>query len=302
MKVSRRDFLQSASTAFGVSLLDRTSSPDDLEKTIKEIRANLFDMINEERAVEKVSPVVLDDLATEVATKHALDMVQGEFVSHWGRNGFKPYQRYSFAGGADATAENVSAADNTWSTKPDQLKQDAAYLHLRMYQEKPPNDGHRKSILARQHTHVGLGIAVHELRLRIVELFVSRYVDVKPVAREWKPGDSVPFAGKVQKGYGLHYVEVFYEPLPEAKSVEWLNTLRSYSLPNESRILRPIVPPPYVYADGVTGLVDVSGDGNFRVPVSLYKNQPGIYTIVTWVSGVRLEEPFPATNFCVRAS
>lgn len=301
MKVSRRDFLQSASTAFGVTLLDRTSSPDDLEKTIKEIRANLFDMINEERAVEKVPPVALDELATEVATRHAVDMVQGQFASHWGRNGLKPYQRYSFAGGADATAENVSAADNTWSTKPDQLKQDTAYLHVRLYQEQPPNNGHRKTILAPQHTHVGLGIAVHELRLRIVELFVSRFVEVKPIARAWKPGESVPFAGKIQKGYGLHYVEVFYEPLPEARDVGWLETTRSYSLPNESRILRPLVPPPYVYADGAAGVVNVEGDGNFRVPVSLYRNEPGIYTIATWISGIRLEEPFLATNFCVKA-
>ncbi len=301
MKVSRRDFLQSASTAFGVTLLDRTSSPDDLEKTIKEIRANLFEMINEERAVEKVPLVALDELATEVATKHAIDMVQAQFASHWGRNGFKPYQRYSFAGGIDATAENVSAADNTWSTKANELRQDAAYLHVRLYQEKPPNNGHRKTILAPQHTHVGLGIAVRELRLRLVELFVSRYVDVKPILREWKPGDVITFAGKVLKGYGLHYVELFYEPLPEAKDVTWLNTTRSYSLPNESRILRPIVPPPYVYADGAPGVVDVAGDGSFTVPVTLYKNTPGIYTIVTWISGIRLEEPFPATNFCLKA-
>jgi len=53
MKVSRRDFLQSASTAFGVTLLDRIPSPDDLENTIKKLRVNVLEMINEERAVER---------------------------------------------------------------------------------------------------------------------------------------------------------------------------------------------------------------------------------------------------------
>jgi uncharacterized protein YkwD len=39
-----------------------------------EIRANLLEMVNEEREVAKVSPVAIDELATQVATKHAVDM------------------------------------------------------------------------------------------------------------------------------------------------------------------------------------------------------------------------------------
>jgi uncharacterized protein YkwD len=76
-------------------------------------------MINEERAVERVPPVAMDELASEVATRHAWDLIRGEFTSHWGRDGLKPYQRYSFAGGTEATAENVSSADRTWSMKRD---------------------------------------------------------------------------------------------------------------------------------------------------------------------------------------
>ncbi|HET6978584.1 MAG TPA: CAP domain-containing protein [Pyrinomonadaceae bacterium] len=302
MKVSRRDFLQSASTAIGVSLLDRTFSPEDLEKTIKEIRANLLAMINEERAVENVQTVVLDDLATEVATKHAWDMIQGEYTSHWGRDGLKPYHRYSFAGGTDATAENVSAADNTWSMKGHDLKQDTAYLHVRLYQEKPPHDGHRKTILAPEHTHVGIGIVVHELRLRLVELFVARYVQVKPMAREAKRGGQISFEGKVRPGYEMKNIEVFYEPVPEAPEIGWLRVPRSYALPNESRVLRRKIPPPYMYADGQHGTVEIFNDGSFAAPVKLYKNTPGIYTIVTWINEVNSAAAFPATTVCIKAS
>jgi len=301
MKVSRRDFLQSASTAFGVTLFDRNPSPDDLENTIKKLRANVLEMINEERAVEKVPPVAFDELATEVATRHAWDMIRGEFTSHWGRDGLKPYQRYSFAGGTEATAENVSSADNTWSMKEKDLKQDTAYLHLRLYQEKPPNDGHRKTVLAPQHTHVGLGIVVHELHLRLVELFVSRYVDVKPTVHEAKPGASVSFSGKLPRGYALNHVEVYYESLPVAPDLEWLRALRSYGLPNESRMLRPKVPPPLVYADGQKGVIDILDDGGFKGPVKLYKKEPGIYTIVAWIRPIKAEKAFPATGVCVKA-
>ena len=95
------------------------------------------------------------------------------------------------------------------------LKQDTSYLHLRLYQETPPNDGHRKTILAPQHTHVGFGIAVDKLRLRVVELFVARYVEVKPFSREAKPKSEIVFAAKILKSdHTLNHIEVFYEPPP----------------------------------------------------------------------------------------
>jgi uncharacterized protein YkwD len=302
MKVSRRDFLQSASAGFGVAFLDRTVSPDDLQETITELRANILDMINEEREVAKVPQVAIDDLATQVATKHAVDMVTGEFASHWGSDGLKPYHRYSFAGGTHATEENVSAADHTWSSKARDLKQDTAYLHVRLYHEKPPNDGHRRTILAPQHTHVGLGIALQGLRLRLVELFVAKYVDVRTIPRESKPGAQLSFSGKIiRRDYWLNHVEVFYEPLPTTPDLNWLRQTRSYSLPTELRVLRPKVPPPMKYADGAPGLVDVSQDGSFRAPVRLFKEKPGIYTIVAWIKGGKKPEAFPATEVCVRA-
>jgi uncharacterized protein YkwD len=90
---SRRDFLTAACAGIGATLLDRRVSADDLSETIKDLRKNILEMINEERDVEKVPPVELDDLATEVAAKHAVDMVTNEFVSHWGSDGLKPYHR-----------------------------------------------------------------------------------------------------------------------------------------------------------------------------------------------------------------
>src|ERR1043165_763354 len=299
MKVYRRDFLQSATTALGVSLLDRISSPDDLEKTIKEVRVNILAMINEEREVEKAPPVALDDLATEVATKHAWDTIRGGFTSHWGRDGLKAYHRYSFAGGTEASAENVSSADSVGSTKLPDLKQDTAYLHLRLYQEKPPNDGHRQTILEPHHTHVGIGIVVQELRLRVVELFLSRYVEVKPVVREAKPGANISFAGKIRSGYRFNNLEVHYEPMPEPPDLEWLRVPRSYGLPKESRRLLPKLPQPFTYLDGSSGVVEVDLP-NFSSSVKLYKKEPGIYPIVPWIRRSREGPAFPVTAVWVK--
>ena len=305
MTVSRRAFLHSASASFGAALLDHVplvTSPDDLEKTFEEIRATLLQMINEERDVAKVPPVAMDELATQVATKHAIDMATGEFASHWGRDGLKPYQRYSFAGGTHATQENVSSADNTWSRKAKDLKQDTAYLHVRLYEEKPPNDAHRRTILAPQHTHVGFGLALEQLRLRMVELFVAKHVEVKPLVRLEKPGRTINFAAKMLKReHILNYIEVFYEPLPTVPELSWLRQPHSYSLPLEGRVLRPKAPAPFVYADGTKGVVDVFDDGSFITPIKLFDDKAGIYTIVTWIKSDPSRKAFPATEVCIRA-
>ncbi|HEX2271815.1 MAG TPA: CAP domain-containing protein [Pyrinomonadaceae bacterium] len=283
-----------------MALFDRFPSlqqTSDFER-FAELRANLLEMVNEERAVEKVPLVKMDELATRVATNHAVEMATHEFASHWGRDGLKPYHRYSFAGGTEATQENVSAADNTWSNKLSDLKQDTSYLHLRMYQEKPPYDGHRRTILAPQHTHVGFGIAVDKLRLRLVELFIARYVEVKPIARAAKPKSEVLFAGKILKrDHTLNGVEIFYEPLPKPPELAWLQQPRSYGLPEQSKALRPKVMPPYTYADGKRGDVDIDAEGNFSVPITFEK--PGIYTLMTWLKP-GTGKAFPATEVCIQ--
>lgn len=302
--IPRREFLLTAGTTVGAVVSDRLfrslAQTTDSDK-FDDLRANLLEMVNEERAVAKLKPVAMDPLATRVATQHATEMAMHEFASHWGRDGLKPYHRYSFAGGTDATEENVSAADNTWSNKMRDLKQDTSYLHLRLYQEQPPNDGHRKTILAPQHTHVGFGIAVEKLRLRLVELFVARYVEVKEMPRVAKPKSVVQFAAKMLKGgHSLNHIEVFYEPLPKVPELSWLNEPRSYDLPLQSKLLRPKVAPPFTYADRTRGEVDMNLDGSFRVPVTLFNDKPGIYTIVAWLKR-GYGKGFPATEVCIRA-
>lgn len=301
--MSRRMFLEAASAPLSLALFDGflplVQQTSDFER-FAELRTNLLAMVNEERAVAKVPLLAIDELATRVATNHAVEMATHGFASHWSRDGFKPYHRYSFAGGTAATQENVSAADNTWSNKLSDLKQDTSYLHLRLYQETPPNDGHRQTILAPQHTHVGFGIAVEKLRLRVVELFVAKYVEVKDMPRAAKPGSQVVFAGKMLKrDYTLNNIEVFYEPLAKAPEMSWLQEARSYGLPDHSKVLRPKVMPPYMYTDRTQGDIDVGLDGSFSVPIELYNDKPGIYTIVAWLkrgSG----KAFPATEVCIR--
>src|SRR6266576_3434044 len=58
-------------------------------------RERLLQQVNGDRAAANLSPLKLDELASNVANEHARDMATGIFLSHWGSDGRKPYQRYS---------------------------------------------------------------------------------------------------------------------------------------------------------------------------------------------------------------
>lgn len=271
------------------------NAPDSIPK-------QLLELVNEERHVAGVSRLEMDNLATRVASAHAIDMATGSFISHWGRDGRKPYHRYSFAGGIHATQENVASIDNVWSVEWKDLAKDLTFLHMRMHAERPPNDGHRRAILAGYQTHVGFGVAIDERRLRLVEMYVAKYLEVRDIPKRATPRSTVELVGRLlNRNHILQFVDVYYEPLPKPPNERFLATPRSYSLPEEYRTLRPVLPPGVLYSDRVAGVIDLNSTGRFRVAVKLYKESAGIYTIVCWIKRHAREKSFPVTEICIEA-
>ena len=240
-------------------------------------------------------------LACQVENRHAQDMAKGEFLSHWGSDGLKPYQRYSLAGGNDYTAENVSATDRIPSVKPDRVAAELINMNIRMHAEKPPNDGHRRAILSPEATHVGFGMAVSGNSVRLAELFVARYAQIEPVPREIKPGAKLVVNGKlINRDHIFQHADVFFEPLPaSSRSLEKAG--HQYSLPDEFVTVLPVLPPRMRYPDGSTGTIDVGSHGQFRVPITLPRNKTGIYTVVIWIRKEHKEKAFPITEICLKA-
>lgn len=305
MLIDRRSFLISTpGLAFGLSTLARFQGIVERgsfgEDDLPVVREQLLQIVNKERLAENVALLRLDDLACRVAQEHALDTARGKFLSHWGRDGRKPYHRYSFAGGTEAVQENVSAAENIASITPPAVYRDLRYMHSSMSAEVAPNDGHRRAILAPQHTHVGFGVALNEYSLRLCELFVARYVRIDPVPRRAGRRATVTLTGKlINTNHFLHQVDVCYEPFSAPPTLDWLRTPRSYSLPDDCVTLWPKTPQGTLYEDGTTGDYEGSPDGTFRVPAKFTKDKPGIYTIVFWLRTKPSEKPFPATGICI---
>lgn len=310
LPIARRSFLKAAAPGivFAVESLGSIVTPQTpiergqfSESDLGWVRDQLLELVNSERSASGLTPLRLDDLASQVANLHAADMAKAEFLSHWGSDGHKPYQRYSFAGGIDAMQENVSAADNIASVTPMRVFADLRDMHAEMHAETPPNDGHRQAILAPQHTHVGFGVALKGVSLRLTEIYLSRYLEIKSVPHQAKPKTTVVLNGRfLNAEHFLHQVDVFYEPLPVAPEIAWLRLPRGYSLPDEYVTLKPKAPEGTTYADGSRGVYEWNRNGTFNVPAKLFKDLPGIYSIVFWIRRVPAEKAFPAAAVCIR--
>ena len=302
---SRRSFLKgSALFALGLRGVTRGQVPIERgrfgEEDIPAAREQLLTQVNAERTGAGLSLLVLDDLACKVASEHARDMVTREFLSHWGSDGRKPYQRYSFAGGTDAVRENVSSADNIQSLTRAGVLRDLYEMHQSMIDEVPPNDGHRKTILVPQQTHVGFGIAMNGRRLRLDELYLTRYVEMDPIPRQAVVNTRMLVKGKLlHLNHLLNGVEVYYEPLPSPPAIEWLREARSYGMPEVTEQLRPRLPDTVFYPDGGHGNIDIDSSNRFRVRVNLSK-KPGINTIMVWIKTGHNGTAFPTAQICVR--
>jgi uncharacterized protein YkwD len=265
-------------------------------------RNDLLNIVNYERRLAGVSILKLDELACNIADKHAIEMAENNFLSHWSLDGRKPYHRYSLGGGTEATAENDGASDHSAPIASDEIQANLTVMHKSMHAELPPNDGHRKTILAPHHTHVGFGIANRGLHLRLCEIYVARYVSIDPYSVIKQPRSQFLFSGQLlDLKYSVQGIDVFYESLPSPPERSWLKTPRPYSLPEERDSLLPKLPENTFYEDGSKGSIEIASRGRFRVPITLTRKQPGIYTIVAWIQRNESEQPFPATQVCLRA-
>lgn len=306
-KMDRRAFLKGAAVSavavrLGAVVPRIVAASTITSPEIPALTSQLLNLVNAERAAVGAPSLKIDALACTVAEKHAVEMARHDFLSHWGLDGRKPYHRYSFAGGVEAIQENDGAINAGTPVASDDIPVHLTTLHKSMHDEVPPHDGHRKTILNPWNTHVGFGYADYGFCVRLCELYVARYVEIDPYPVMASPRDRIVLSGRLlEPSYSIEGIDVFYEPLPSPPDRAWLRIPRPYGLPDERESLRPKLGANYFYDDGSKGSIERKGGGRFEAPFRLSRKEPGIYTVVVWIARSAKDEPFPATQVCVRA-
>ena len=267
-----------------VSSLLAAASDDSVTFASADLKRKLFEQINRDRQAQGRPAVEYSEALSRAADAHCREMLEEDYMSHWNRAGWKPYVRYAAAGIYDATQENVSSV---WASHFDQSESQVwntmLTAHNSFLAEKPPNDGHRRSVLDARNMYVGIGVAYSERGLRLIEVFGARYAELGPLPLRATLRDAVEVKGRVLKStQELMAIAVHYEPPPASMSRAELKLTASYSLPSEEQTVRPSLN--YgIYSDGTTGSIAVDRFGRFSTRLFFWKGKPGIYTVVVWV-------------------
>lgn len=230
------------------SILPISSQSDDIEYYIKlndaekrleefkddrnalEMKLQQLDNINRSRKRFNAKPVKLDILASRVANKMAAEAAQNNFVGHWNTAGEKPYQRYGFAGGYDHVSENAYGewSSEDYENKPYTISSMMKTGHDTFMKERAPNDGHKQTVIGKDHNFVGIGYCLSGKQFRYYEEFIDRYLEFANIPSEVRPGANTDITVRTDGQNYLYFMIVYYEKFPSPMKPKEISSKGSY--------------------------------------------------------------------------
>jgi hypothetical protein len=265
-------------------------------------KLGLFERINRDRRAAGVPPLAYERRAALAGDRFCLDSALDGSWGHWDTAGRAPYLRWGLAGGVDYHSENVAAYSVSSGRVDRPLGDLLLQAHDTMMAERPPQDGHRRTILDPLFTHVGIGLATAGGEFRMSEEFTRVALSwVEVPAGPLRRGDWARFGGEVLPEWEIGLVEIRFEPPPRPLDLLELRRRGSYRLPEVVRSMQPRLPEGGFYESG--------GRGDFpekegRFSVSFRLDEEGQYYVVSYVRrrGSSLEILSPATAALVTAT
>ncbi|MDD5289082.1 MAG: CAP domain-containing protein [Dehalococcoidales bacterium] len=180
----------------------------------------MLSLINKDRQDNGVPPVILAYNAA--AQKHAQDMFDNYYGSHWGTDGLKPYMRYTLEGGLSTEGENsaysgwFNPSDNPDNYQSINTREELAALQYTMvYDDAASNWGHRDTMLNKSYTKVSLGIAYSDKRLALVQQFEGEYVEYY-TAPSISNGTLALLGRVTSADIEINNISIAYEPAPQS--------------------------------------------------------------------------------------
>jgi len=271
--------------------------------SLQQAREYMVTLINRDRQSHGLAPVILDQVASQAGQVHTDDMVLTNHGGHYDTDGKKPWQRYTQSGGtgyvsenafwwpgrsyegdtefdADKAQELLNKPNKQFALHPVQTfkKSDIDEAESAYYNEKPPNDGHRKNILDPIHNGVGIAFSLAsnglEYRFANTQEFTDNYGQFDKLPEDM----SRPFyvGGLLAPGWKVQCVSISWEPPPQPMTPESIDKLESYKHPTKTLQNFFAVP----WAKPPVEVRDYNGQQQFRVVVTPEKNwKPGLFYV-----------------------
>jgi uncharacterized protein YkwD len=254
--------------------------------TLSEARRYMLQLVNRDRASQGLAALVLDEGGAQSAGQaHAEDMAHLGYLGHWGSDGSVPEERVTRAGGADVDFENAycvtdektRALDPAARFAPAEIERAESMF----FNETPPNDGHRKTILGKWRKRVGIGIAMprpaqNEIIVPCIsQEFVDTYGTYEPLPKAIKVGATLHIAGTLSSDVKIGAVGLSRSDMPTPLVPAELNKRRFYPLP---------VPYEMFWPHGYKTRIELKTSGqtfSVDVPVSDHGAR-GLYEVSVW--------------------
>jgi uncharacterized protein YkwD len=196
-----------------------------------EVQIAVWKQINADRADAGLPPVAWDPAAARVAGAFCQAQVREGTSGHFLTNGMPPYARTAFAGIFGVQAENAVS----WTTTGEDFEDSPVALalsgHASMMAEVPPNDGHRRTILDPEATHVGVGWSEGHGLFRMAEEFLTRHLEALTLELVTQSPDTVFVQGRARDPYVPVFVTFAHEPMPARLTKAQAIARRSYAYP-----------------------------------------------------------------------
>jgi uncharacterized protein YkwD len=260
-----------------------TAAPYKPAGTQAELFSFALQLINKDRADQNLSPVDLGYNAA--AQKHAQDMLDNNYLAHWGTDGLKPYMRYTLEGGFNYEQEN--SAFSSSSAKIDPKTEIQALEQAMVYDDAASNWGHRDNIWNKLHKKVNIGLAYNNTSLALVQQFEGDYVEF------YQPptitGSLLSFSGHFKMaGLTLNNAALTFDNSPQPLTAAQLTAglYHSYGQGPVLGIIFPPLPPNAQYSNLPAGSV-IASKGLVKDTVfwleadvsSILSNGSGVYTV-----------------------
>jgi hypothetical protein len=255
------------------------------------VKLGVWQRINKDRAAAGLPPVAWDEAAARVADAFCAAQVREETRGHFLMNGFPPYARTALAGVFGMDLENAVA----WTTTGTSFQEPALGLALAgqesMMAEKPPHDGHRRTILDPEATHVGIGWAQGSGRFRMAQEFLVRHLASLTLAQAAGNPATVLFQGQALPEYRLAFVTLAHEPTPRPLTRSQANSRMHYEFRDPRLAFVPMgMKSFHVLGAETEDLVRLGQAGDFSFRFT--PGTPGLWTIVFYTAAGR-ERPRP---------
>jgi uncharacterized protein YkwD len=212
-----------------VSAIEDSVPPADA-RPVDPVKVAVFDRINRDRTAAGLPTVAWDDGVSRVADAFCANQIRENTSGHYLTDGLPPYARTSFAGVFGMQFEN-SVTWKTTGSFDDPAETLALEGHALMLAETPPYDGHRRTILDPDATHVGVGYALSRGEFRMAQEFLVRHLAWLRLEQLSLTSSVVVVRGSPVAGRRLQFVSIGWEPVPRELTRAEANGRTSYSYP-----------------------------------------------------------------------